>query len=72
MYTSYYYGSNKVILNMIQNNWGITPEIDQQMGGLIMWVPACIVYLTNILISLSKWYKIQEVENSDEIIFHKG
>ena len=72
MYTAYYYGSNKVVLNMIQNDWGITPDIDQQMGGLIMWVPACIVYLTNILITLSKWYNIQEVENSDEILLHKG
>ncbi len=72
MYTAYYFGSNKVILNMIQNNWGITPGIDQQMGGLIMWVPACIVYLTNILITISKWYKTQEIENSNEIIFHKG
>ena len=25
--------------------WGITPLEDQQMGGLIMWIPAGLVYL---------------------------
>ncbi len=56
LYTSYMLGNNTAILNMIQIDWGITPSIDQQIGGLIMWVPACIVYLTNILIGFSKWY----------------
>ena len=26
-------------------SWGLTPLEDQQIGGLIMWVPACLVYL---------------------------
>jgi putative membrane protein len=25
--------------------WGLTPLEDQQLGGLIMWVPACTVYI---------------------------
>lgn len=50
------------ISNMIQNNWGITARIDQQMGGLIMWIPACFVYLTNIMISLAKWYGGSETD----------
>jgi cytochrome c oxidase assembly factor CtaG len=25
--------------------WGLTPLEDQQLGGLIMWVPACLVYV---------------------------
>ncbi len=65
-------GMIRPYLNVIINNWGITPEVDQEMAGLIMWVPACIVYLTNILISLAKWYKAPEVENPDKIVFHKG
>ena len=27
------------------HQWGITPLEDQQLGGLIMWVPACLVYI---------------------------
>jgi len=49
-------GSNAAISNLIQSNWGISAKIDQQMAGLIMWIPACFVYLTNIMISLTKWY----------------
>jgi putative membrane protein len=56
LYTTYLNGSNIAILDLIRNGWGISPDIDQQMGGLIMWVPACIVYLTYILISLSRWF----------------
>ena len=26
-------------------SWGLTPLEDQQLGGLIMWVPACLVYI---------------------------
>ncbi len=55
-------GSNPAVLDLIQSNWGITDVIDQQMAGLIMWIPACFVYLTNIMISISKWYKLSESE----------
>jgi putative membrane protein len=27
------------------HDWGLSPLEDQQLGGLIMWVPACLVYL---------------------------
>ncbi len=66
IYTSYYAGSNTELINFIRNYCGITPRIDQQMGGLIMWIPACFVYLTNIMISLSKWYGAEEHE--DEVL----
>jgi putative membrane protein len=44
------------VANMVRTEWGITPGIDQMMGGLIMWVPACIIYLTNIMIVLFRWF----------------
>ena len=25
--------------------WGLSPLEDQQLGGLVMWVPACSVYI---------------------------
>ena len=56
VFTSYLAGGNIAIIKFIQSDWGVTPNIDQEMAGLIMWVPACIVYLTNIMITLFRWY----------------
>jgi putative membrane protein len=37
--------------------WGYTPLEDQQVGGLIMWVPASLVYLAAGLYLFSAWLK---------------
>jgi putative membrane protein len=44
------------ILNLIQSGWGITPDKDQQIGGLLMWVPMCLVYLSAIIAQLARWF----------------
>jgi putative membrane protein len=44
------------IANLIQSNWGITPDKDQQIGGLLMWVPMCLVYLSAIVAQLARWF----------------
>ncbi len=44
------------ILALIRDGWGFTPEKDQQLGGLLMWVPACMVYLAGIISQLVRWY----------------
>jgi len=44
------------ILPLIQNQWGLTPAKDQQLGGLLMWVPACLIYFCGILGLLARWY----------------
>jgi putative membrane protein len=38
-------------------NWGLTPLEDQQIGGLIMWVPAGLVYLGVGLSLLLMWLR---------------
>jgi putative membrane protein len=35
--------------------WGLTPLEDQQIGGLIMWVPASIVYIVAGLWLFALW-----------------
>ncbi len=50
------------ILPIIRDGWGISAQEDQQWGGLIMWVPACLVYLTFILATLARWYRTPEQE----------
>ncbi|MBV9761957.1 MAG: cytochrome c oxidase assembly protein [Acidobacteriaceae bacterium] len=37
--------------------WGLTPLEDQQIGGLIMWVPASVVYLIAGLYLFAAWMK---------------
>lgn len=36
-------------------HWGLTPLTDQQLGGLIMWVPAGVVYALAALILFAVW-----------------
>src|SRR5262249_54868812 len=44
------------IVNLVQSDWGITPDKDQQIGGLLMWVPMCLVYLSAIIAQLARWF----------------
>lgn len=44
-------------LALLRGGWGLTPERDQQLGGLFMWVPACLVYGIGILGILARWYR---------------
>ncbi|MEM9730926.1 MAG: cytochrome c oxidase assembly protein [Myxococcota bacterium] len=43
------------ILPLIHNQWQLTHASDQQLGGLMMWVPACMVYLAAILVIARRW-----------------
>jgi cytochrome c oxidase assembly factor CtaG len=43
------------ILDAIRGQWGLTSERDQQIGGLLMWVPMCLIYVTAILAQLARW-----------------
>src|SRR5581483_1484047 len=33
------------VLNLIRNDWGFSMAKDQQLGGLLMWIPGCGIYL---------------------------
>ena len=45
------------ILPTLRDGWGMTPARDQQIGGLLMWVPACLVYLGAILGTLARFWR---------------
>lgn len=36
--------------------WGLTPAVDQQLGGLLMWVPGCTAYAGAILAIVARFY----------------
>jgi putative membrane protein len=35
---------------------GLDVKSDQQLGGLLMWIPGCFVYLSGILSTVMRWY----------------
>jgi putative membrane protein len=35
--------------------WGLTPMSDQQLAGLVMWVPASLAYLVAALATMRRW-----------------
>ncbi|HEU5053504.1 MAG TPA: cytochrome c oxidase assembly protein [Hanamia sp.] len=43
-------------LPLIRNKWNISVSVDQQMAGLIMWVPGCFIYLSASMVLLIKWF----------------
>jgi cytochrome c oxidase assembly factor CtaG len=48
------------ILGLIRENWGFTPALDQQVGGLMMWVPACGIYISGVIALLARYYRAGE------------
>lgn len=43
-------------LHLVREQWGITPAVDQQIGGLLMWVPGCVIYVSAALFLLGRWF----------------
>jgi cytochrome c oxidase assembly factor CtaG len=44
------------MMETIRQGWGLTPERDQQIGGLLMWVPMCSIYAAAILAQFARWH----------------
>ena len=40
--------------------WGISPSTDHQLGGILMWVPGCLLYLSLIMAMFARWYGAPE------------
>jgi len=58
LYTAYLHPQDSLgILAGLRDSWGLTTEADQQLGGLLMWVPGGLVYLGAIMAVLARWYR---------------
>lgn len=42
--------------------WGISPAVDQQLGGLIMWIPVSIAYIILMSVLFIRWMQQKEKE----------
>ncbi len=54
------------ITALLRQGWGLTPRVDQQVGGLLMWVGGGSVYLVGLAILLARWYRAPETEDGPE------
>ena len=45
----------------LTSSWGLTPLEDQQLGGLIMWIPAGVVYIIAGLALFAGWLREADV-----------
>jgi cytochrome c oxidase assembly factor CtaG len=58
LYPAYLHPVDRLGLEpLIRDGWGLSPETDQQLGGLMMWIPGGLVYLCAILGVIARWYK---------------
>lgn len=53
------------ILSTIRSDWGLTSDRDQQIGGLLMWVPMCAIYAAAILAQMARWHSSPQPEQSN-------
>ncbi len=54
------------LLPTIRQGWRVSAALDQQVGGLIMWVASGPIYLAAILWVLSNWFSSQDEAARDE------
>jgi cytochrome c oxidase assembly factor CtaG len=55
------------VMPVVRDAWGLTVEKDQQIGGLLMWVPACLVYGIGIMGLLSRMFRDEEQPTTSEV-----
>lgn len=48
------------ILPLLRGDLCLTPGVDQQIGGLTMWVPGCLIYLAASMVTIARWYGAPE------------
>lgn len=47
--------------------WGITPELDQAYGGLLMWLPGGMVLWSSMIYVFAQWIKEERASQANEV-----
>jgi cytochrome c oxidase assembly factor CtaG len=50
-------------------SWGISPVEDQQLGGLIMWIPASAIYIGAGLVLFAGWLRESTLRADEAMLF---
>lgn len=59
-YPAYLNPEDRLGIVPLIRSWGLDAKSDQQLGGMLMWVPGCLVYLSAILTRVARWYAAAE------------
>ena len=46
--------------------WGLSPETDQQLAGLLMWIPGSIFFIVIVSILFLQWMQAQDIKQRAE------
>ncbi|MBK0381540.1 cytochrome c oxidase assembly protein [Pedobacter sp. SD-b] len=60
LYHHYFMADTFGFASTIKHNWGIDRAMDQQMAGLMMWVPCCFIYLSGCMMLFFKYINAKE------------
>lgn len=55
------------IVHLLRDQWGFDPASDQQVGGLLMWVPGGLTYLVVICGLLARWYGEPDLDLASDL-----
>jgi putative membrane protein len=57
LYPAYMHPSDELgALHLIRDVWGLDPQADQQLGGLLMWLGGMLAFLWAVMAMLARWY----------------
>jgi cytochrome c oxidase assembly factor CtaG len=61
-------GGDPGVLAIVRTGWSLSAAADQQLGGLMMWVPGGLVFLAAVFGVLARWYSSGDTDEfSDEM-----
>ena len=70
IYTLYPNGSDPLDLTeVLRSTWGLTPAVDQQMGGLLMWVGGGVVFGGLMAVKIVRWFGTADPDENEESPF---
>ncbi len=70
LYPAYLHPVDRLgVLGVVRGEWGLTPAVDQQVGGILMWMFGDPLILVAILAVLVRWYGAPDDE--DDGVFYR-
>lgn len=62
LYPAYLHPDDELgALHLIRDVWGLGPQADQQLGGLLMWLGGMVAFLWAVMAMLARWYAMARI-----------
>ena len=63
LYAPYLHPADSLhVAALLRTGWGLTPALDQQVGGLLMWVGGGFVFLAVMVVLFLQWFGMAETD----------